>query len=139
MAENHDYNPWRRLRLRDDIELRWGVLPDTYGGGVAIERDGQLFVVLDSRLDRIGRRSVLEHELQHLDRGLLPVSCPEPIREKDELAVRRQTAKQLVPLTELRAFISRRCSVGEAVTVRCVADHFDVSYDVARDACELAS
>lgn len=133
-----EYNPWRALRLRDDIELRWARLPDSFGGGAAVERDGQLFVVLDSRLDRTERRSILEHELCHVRRGLLPRWAPDPILQKDEHAVRRETARRLVPLDELQRFVAQRGSVDEPVTASCVATHFDVTMEVAMDACRLA-
>lgn len=134
------YNPWRDLRGRDHIELRWGHF---LGASRGLIRDAHppplRILTLDNRLDRRERRAVLAHELVHDERGLLPRSCPPAIREKDEHAVRAETARRLVPIAELRAFAAARCSTGESVTVDDVAEAFDVPVWVARRACEMAA
>lgn len=133
-----DYNPWRRLRDRPDIELRWARLPDCYGGAAAVVERGRRFIVLDPRLGRVDRRAAIEHELIHHERGVPSPSVPALLRAKDEHAVRRAVALRLVPLDELRAFAQQRSTVGP-VTVADVAEAFDVPEHVARLACEMAA
>lgn len=133
-----EYNPWRRLAARADIELRWARLPDCYGGAAAVVDGGRRFIVLDPRLNRTERRAAIEHELVHHERGVPASTAPALLRAKDEHAVRVEVARRLVPLDELRTFAAQRSTVGP-VTATDVAEAFDVPEDVARLACELVS
>lgn len=138
MGAAESYNPWRRLRDRPDIELRWGRLPDCYGGAAAVVEQGRRYIVLDPRLNRVERRAAIEHELIHHERGVPSPNAPELLVAKDEHAVRVEVARRLVPLETLRRFAETRSTVGP-VTASDVAEHFDVPEHVARLACELVS
>jgi hypothetical protein len=135
MAES--YNPWRDLRGRTHLELRWAWFPSGTRGRIEdAAPPPRRVITLHAGLGRIDRRATLAHELVHDERGLLPRSCPDLLRAKDEHAVRVETARRLVPPGELRAFVAQRCTV-EAVTVADVAERFEVPDHVARLACEL--
>ncbi len=86
-------------------------------------------ILLDTSLSRVERKCALAHELVHVQRG--GGSC-DPYREKEERIVDRIVAERLVPLGELMAF----CHAREVVEPWEVAEHFDVTDDVARLALE---
>lgn len=131
------YNPWRELRALTDVELRWAILPDHFGGAIAVVQAGRRVIVLDPRLDRTERRAAVLHEVIHHQRGLPPRRCPEDLRAKEEETVRRETARRLVPLDQLRTFAAARAELGP-VTVDDVAEHFDVPASIAAEACRQA-
>lgn len=132
------WNPWAALRDRPHLTLRWAHLPGDVSG-VLVEADGQRTVLLDARLGRRERSAVLGHELVHDERGLLYTpSTPAALVEKEEEAVNRETARRLVPLDELRAFVERRAEV-EPVTAATVCEEFDVHPAVAARALRLLS
>lgn len=131
------WHPWRALRARPDIILRWAIFPPGTNGRI-VDTGRYTIVELDGRLRYEGRRCTLTHELIHHERGILPRDAPEYLRVKDEAQVRAETARRLVPLDKLRAFVAQRTTVG-AITAQDVADEFDVTLEVAREACRLAS
>ena len=127
---------WRELRERTHLELRFAALPDA--DGQLIDVDGRRrIVVLDHRLGRRERRAVLAHELVHDERGLLfDDDTPAGIVRKEEAIVDAITAARLVPLDDLQSFITARDDA-EGITVRDVAEEFDVPDDVAARAIRL--
>lgn len=85
------WHPWRTLREEfPDVSLEWTKLP----GGIGGFTDGDT-IWLDPRLNQVGRRCTLTHEMWHLRRRILPA---DPVEERicDELA-----ARQLIPLPRL--------------------------------------
>ena len=129
------WNPWRALRARSQTTL---VLRHLDGAqGLAIIEDGQEVIELHSGLGRIDRNSVLAHELIHLERGVPPVGAPPALVEKEEHWVRQETARRLVPPDNLADWVEDQLEVGEAVTVADVAERWEVSGDVAREALRL--
>lgn len=134
------WNPWRALRARTHIELEWAWFHDLGTRGLiedAPPAPGRV-ITLHAGLGRIDRRATLAHDLVHDERGLPPASCPVLLREKAEAAVRREVARRLVPLDELRAMVFARTSLDEPATAADIAERFDVPEHVARLACTLA-
>lgn len=129
------WNPWLALRDRPEIELRFADLGQL-GGLWQRDELGEL-IVLDAGLDRRGRRCVLAHELIHAERGIGHGAASAASMEHEEEAVRRETARRLVPTELLTAFVGARLGLGEPVLVDDVADEFDVTLDVAQKALEL--
>lgn len=128
------WNPWRALRARRHLELRWAWFTDGTRGCIEDSDDGRI-VTLSAGLDQVQRRATLAHELVHDERGLLPHDCPSAIRVKDEHAVRAEVARRLVPPTQLVDFVTGRAELGEPVTVIEVAAEFEVPERVAEVAC----
>lgn len=56
------FNPWRRLRELDHVELTWAVMP-----GVLGLTDGRRRILLHPHQSQAQRRSTLAHELAHLE------------------------------------------------------------------------
>lgn len=130
-------NPWRELRHRTEVELRWLVMPEGVRGAWWIE-DGQRVIALAHNLDRRTRRAVLMHELVHDERGIAyHYSTPAALSEKEEAAVNRIATNRLVPPAKLIRFIDRQIDAEGAVTAADVADEFDVPHDVADRALRL--
>ena len=135
---------WGSIRDHDHINVRVTDLPEHAGDGVLVRQpDGRVWILLGQHLPQRDRRAVLAHELEHLRRGSVrydgaPATW-DAVVAREEIAVDREVARRLVPLEELRAFVSRRASLGECVTVNCVAEAFDVPLWVAREACALAA
>lgn len=85
------WHPWRTLREQyPHITVRFTELPGRLHGVT----DGRT-IWLDERLSQVQRRCALTHEMQHLQRGIIPAS-PAEERICDELA-----ARQLIPLRAL--------------------------------------
>lgn len=85
------YHPWRDLRGRGAVALRWSSLPSP----LRAVTDGAC-VWMHDRLSQAERRSVLTHELVHLDAG--DETCqPEAV----ERAVDQEAARRLVALDAL--------------------------------------
>lgn len=132
-------NPWRTLRSRPHIELRWLRLPPTTRGVWWSEEAGSV-IGLSVSLGRRDRNATLMHELVHDERGIgYTPSTPVPLVEKEEVAVERITARRLVPAAALQAFVTQRLTVQDQVTATEVADEFDVPIGVAELAIRLAS
>ena len=88
------YHPWRALRALPDWTLITASLP---GRRLADLHWPTRLLVMDSRLRQAERRSVLAHELVHIERG--PSGAAWVARE--EAAVDREAARRLIPIREL--------------------------------------
>lgn len=130
------WNPWATLRRRAHLRLVFAELPDECGGGaLRQESDGTRTVLLDYRLDRISRRSILGHELTHDEHDLLwPPDAPADLVAKGEDFVDRRTAERLVPLDELGDLVDRLSGIEEPVRALDVMERFDVDVDTANRA-----
>lgn len=127
------WNPWRALRAREQARLRFRAVHPSAGRGYVEVRDGHEIITLHHDLDTVERNAGLAHELVHLERGVPPVGCPELLLAKEETAVRRETARRLVPLNDLRTFVAARVEIGP-VTAGDVCEEFEVPIDVALEA-----
>lgn len=132
------WNPWRALREREHLEFALVRLPERLGGGVYVPDNGWAAVLLDRGLSRVQRRVGLAHELVHDERGggcgaegMSPAWNAVVLR--DEHAVDREVARRLVPADELQAFAEQHEPDGVALWQ--VAEHFDVTDEVAQRAC----
>ncbi|NKW17037.1 hypothetical protein GTA26_05310 [Rhodococcus hoagii] len=83
------HHPWRKLRDRyPHIDIEWD---DSLPDGVTGFWDGANTIYLDPRLTQRAKRSTIEHETMHLERGFVPVNGVLLAREEakvDELAAR---------------------------------------------------
>lgn len=134
---------WGSIRDLDHINVRVTDLPEHAGDGVLVRKpDGRVWILLGQHLPQRDRRAVLAHELEHLRRGSVRFDGSPPtwdaVVAKEERQVDQIVADRLVPLDELRAFVARRGSLDEPVTVDCVAEAFEVPRWVAREACARA-
>lgn len=127
------WNPWRALRERNHIELRWANLPDGVRGAWWRE-NGHAVIALAHRLRRRERNAVLAHELVHDERC---IAYPPGIIAKEEAIVDRIATRRLVPPDRLAELVDRRVEAGEPVTARVVADEFDVPLEVAERSLRL--
>lgn len=128
------WNPWRALRSRPRVELRFADLAGRKG---LWQRDAQGdLIILDAGLDRRSRRCVLAHELVHVERGIgFGAATPETMQREEE-QVRREVARRLVPPVELAIYLERTAD-GTGITVTDVAEEFDVDTEVAAKALEI--
>lgn len=133
------WNPWASLKTRAHLRLVFAELPDECGGGaIRQEADGTRTVLLDYRLDRAARRSILGHELTHDQHDLLwPPGTPAALIDKGEDFVDRRTAERLVPLDELDELVCRLVGLEEPVRAIDVMETFDVDVDTANRALWL--
>lgn len=135
------YNPWRDLRGRTDIWLRFAALPGPFHGAYG-RRGDRAAIVINSRLGRRQRNAVLAHELIHDERGGgcdapgMPDSW-QPVVARDEAAVDDEVARRLVPLDELGSFCRAEVTLGHGVSASDVAEYFDVPEEVAARAVKL--
>lgn len=90
-------HPWRRLRELAHVTLEWHE-----GGRMGVAHHGSQTVSLRRGMTYEERRCTLLHELLHLDNGPQPFG----LKAKEEEAVRRETARVMLP--DIRA-------VGEAI------------------------
>lgn len=90
------FHPWRRLRLRPELEVRWRRLPEDVLGLT----DGWT-IWLDPRQPQRQKRCTLLHELIHTERG---VACGTD--EAEERIVEQITARHLIPLVALAEAIA---------------------------------
>ncbi len=77
------FNPWRRLRELDHVELRWVVVPGVLGA-----TDGVRSIQLHPHQSQAQRRSTLAHELAHLELRHGPGCTEREEREAGALAAR---------------------------------------------------
>ncbi len=135
------WNPWRALRDRPHLTLKWGYIDGAIGLWDPTGA-GRADVWLDARLGRVARRCVLAHELVHDERrgGSDLPGMPDSWRSvvaSDERAVDDEVARRLVPFDDLAEFCRCKSSVDEPVTAEDVASFFDVTPSVARRAMKL--
>lgn len=124
------WNPWKSLRDRAHLTLRWAHLDGLLG-----YLDGNTIVLHDD-LDRVERNAVLAHELVHEERGGgidWPGMPPawSAVVAREELLVDREVAERLIPQAELEEFVRSRGSVGP-VTIGEIAVEFDVPEWIVR-------
>lgn len=119
------YNPWADLARRPDIVCRSCRLP--HGTGMWFP-DLQA-IALDERLDRVGRRSALAHELVHVDHGDTQVAHvgPDGPRQarRQESRADREAARRLVCVDRLGAALA-----AHPHDLAAVADQLDVTVPV---------
>jgi hypothetical protein len=124
------WNPWAAAARRPRREIWLGDVPD---GATWHRADGRDHITIDARADQRSRRALLAHELVHLERGIGYPLATERTMQREEAIVRRETARRLVPPSELAALIAARSDV-EPITAALVAEEFDVPEPVADDA-----
>lgn len=125
---------WSELRRRSHIDLAWNYLSGC-DGRIDDLGDGSRRITLDPRLDRLGRRATLAHELVHDERSIFyDDDTPLGIVRKEEALVEAEAVRRLVPLDELEDLVSRRESEGDTVECHEVAEWFDVPEEVALSA-----
>lgn len=131
------WNPWRALRQRDHVTLRWARLP-AGTRGLWVSDGTTATITIDARLGRVERNATLAHELVHDERGvMLTADAPRGVRAKEESIVADITAERLVPAVELEGFVAARVGCGEGVTAAMVAEEFEVPVRVAVRAIAL--
>lgn len=118
-------------------------LPVDCGGGTVVRRaSGTVWILLDRSLSDTQRRTVLLHELVHLERGSVrhdgAPAAWEAVVAREEETVENIVADRLVPVGDLRAFVRRCLSIEDYVTALDVAHEFGVPVDVAERACRRA-
>ncbi len=133
MSRTAAWNPWRALRARPHITHAIDPIADEAGGAVHARIGDRSAIVLSPDLDRIDRNAALAHELIHDERGIAAPWATDATMQSEERIVRRETARRLVPLDHLLAFVEARVSV-EPVTVALVADEYEVPHTVAAEA-----
>ncbi len=132
---NRRWNPWAELARRDHIVVGFDPCARAGGGAVYARRGALAAIVIDPALSLRERRAALAYELVHDERGGgcdLADMGPQwlPVVSREEARVDRIAASRLVPLDELRAFLTARGSIGP-VTLDDVAEEFDVPVRVA--------
>jgi hypothetical protein len=90
------FHPWRRLRQRPELEVRWRRLP-----GDEVGRTDGRTIWLDPRQPQRQRRCTLLHELVHIDRG---VECGTD--DAEERIVEGIASRHLIPLVALAEAIA---------------------------------
>ncbi len=132
---NHD-------NAHDGIEIVWHPVAGLTGGGFAVGDAATGYVVVDPALDEWHRRTVIEHERVHLERGITTTWPQAPaswaaVTAREELLVNREAARRLAPEPALRTLVTQACTQGEAVTASSVAVAFGITHDLATVALEL--
>lgn len=131
------WSPWRALRERDHVVLEWRELPRSVRGAWIPHAAGAT-IVLATWLSQRARRCTLSHELIHDERGIAyTADSPPALVAKEESWVNRTSITRLVPTVELVDLVRRVIDLDEPVTIDLVADHFDVTSDVAGEALRL--
>lgn len=141
------WDPWDEVLARHDIVVEFRELPDWTGGGMAAVIDGLALVTLDPRLSPTERDVTLAHELIHTERDRelgctrrrwMPATWA-AVEAREEILVDREVARRLVPRDELEEFVDEMCGIGLGVGPDDVAERFDVTPLVGREALlELA-
>jgi hypothetical protein len=126
----------------DGIEIVWHPVAGLTGGGFAVGDAATGYVVVDPALDEWHRRTVIEHERVHLERGITTTWPQAPaswaaVTAREELLVNREAARRLAPEPALRTLVAQACTQGEAVTASSVAVEFGITHDLATVALEL--
>lgn len=87
------HHPWRAMRALPDWHVHFtDQLPEKIRG---VTRWSDQTVWIQTGLTQAERRSVIEHELQHILRG------PGGRRDREEATVRQSAARRLIPLGAL--------------------------------------
>lgn len=109
------WNPWHTVGVRypEIVVCSKHLLPE---GIVGLWEDGIIW--LCRSLNQAERRSVLTHELTHVDRGIVPMKY----RASEERIVDRLAARRLI---ELPALIDQ---------MRCTRDHYELAERLWTDA-----
>ena len=130
MAESTTrWNPWRALRARDHLELRWADLAPAKGL-LTVDSAGIRIVWLHRALSRRWRSATLAHELVHDERGIFyDRSTPALLVSKEERAVKIETSRRLVPPEEL-AEMARWAAAEEPIELWELAEAFDVPEEI---------
>lgn len=129
------WNPWRALRDRPHLELCFEELPAGRRGALRDLGGGRRLVVLAYDLGRRARRCVLGHELIHDERLISTVDAPVGLWIVEERSVNREVARRMVPAKELCRWARARSEAEIPSTVAEVAEHWDVTLEVAMEAC----
>lgn len=116
-------------------------LPEPAGPGLYWPFEGRDYILIDDRLEEPHRTAVMCHELVHARRGggVARAGMPptwRPVVLREERRVDRLVAQELIPTAELARFCDRLADLGEGVSPWIVADEFDTTERVARDALE---
>lgn len=125
--------PWRELRDREHIELRFDPIADLTGGAVYGRLGDQAVILLSPSLDQVERRCALAHELVHDELGVVTPPATEGTMQRIEHMTRRRAAEWLLPADVLAAWVRARAEI-EPVTAELVAREFEVTEQVAREA-----
>lgn len=88
------HHPWRTFRHLVGWTLHWTDLPD---GTLAKTDFRARTVTLTTGLTQAERRCTIAHENEHIARGPAPASY----EHRDELEVRKATARRMIPLPAL--------------------------------------
>lgn len=116
-------HPWHRLSALPDWELRWHRPEDDPDAGFTLF--DERVISLRTDLSPEERRCTLLHECLHAERGPTLVGV---LQEREELRVRRETARLLLPaIEEVADALAWAHSLGEA------AGELHVDVDVLRD------
>jgi hypothetical protein len=120
----------------------WHVVARLTGGGFAVDDAHGGYVVVDPALDGPHRRTVIEHERVHLERGITGGWSQAPaswavVTAREELVVNQEVARRLVPCAGLRELVAQTCAAGEAVSAATVSAAFDVTDEIALVALRL--
>lgn len=100
-------------------------LPDL-GILIRVDTEPVLIWLLDGMPPEL-ERCVLAHELRHAADHFPTDAIPPLLRAWHEEHVDRDAARTLVPAGELAAWLADRTRTGESVSVRDVADQWDVT------------
>lgn len=139
------WNPWGEADRQPDVIVTFKVLPDWTGGACVTYIDGWAVVTIDPRLGPQDRDAALTHELVHAERdrgrgATLNRSMPSSwhaVEAREEHIVNREVARRMVDLDDLEEFVDGMCSLGLGVGPDEVAEQFEVTPQVARDALLL--
>jgi Zn-dependent peptidase ImmA (M78 family) len=113
------WSPWRHLRENHpDVVVYEHEMPDGYLGCVDPDRG---IIWLDSRLTQAERRSVLTHELGHLERG--PAPAGEHADPVEERAVDVWAARMLITIPDLAAALGWSSHLSEIAEELWVSVH----------------
>jgi len=107
------FHPWRKLRSKTTVDLRWSRMPGLLGA-----TDGASVIVLHPDQSQAQRRCTLAHELAHIELGHVHGASP-----AEESAARLLAARWLIEMPALLA------ALAWAEDLREVADELWVDED----------
>lgn len=92
--------------------------------------NGLRTITINAQLGRLDRADVLSHELVHDHHDfVMPLSTPEPLRQKFEHRVTVESDELMLPVADLVDYI--RAKEDEPVSAWMVSEDFDVSWRIA--------